>query len=299
MVAATVLIPTFDHGPLVAHSLASAQDQSVRDIEIFVVGDGAPALTRELVLAAAAKDPRIRYFDNPKGEGRGERHRHAALAAARGEIACYLADDDLWFPDHVATMRDLLAEADFASTLHGRLGADGTIEAEMVDLALSYYRDVIMRIENRIPTSFGAHSMAIYRRLPQGWSVGPKGLPTDLHMWRRILGLSGCRAKSAPVPTGLCFPSPPRRHMTLGEREAELAHWREAIRDPAQLAAIKVEIQSQALRMAAREAQQLSTLKDRLIGRWRRHLLRTKIRLARVPHLRASWRRLCGKPPLP
>jgi hypothetical protein len=298
MVAATVLIPTFDHGPLVAHSLASAQDQSVREIEIFVVGDGAPAATRELVLAAAAKDPRIRYFDNPKGEGRGERHRHAALAAARGEIVCYLADDDLWFPDHVATMRELLAEADFASTLQGRLAADGRIAADAADLGLAYYRRFVMKKGNRIPTSFGAHSMAIYRRLPQGWSVGPKGLPTDLHMWRRILSLPGCRAKSAPVPTGLCFPSPLRRHMTLAEREAELARWLGAIRDPAHLAAIKAEIQCRAIETVMQELQLVSSRRERAIARGRNAVLRAKIALARIPYLRASWRRLRGKPPL-
>ena len=55
-----------------------------------------------------AADPRVRWFDNPKGPRHGELHRHAALQEARGEIVCYLCDDDLWLPDHVERMRALL-----------------------------------------------------------------------------------------------------------------------------------------------------------------------------------------------
>ncbi len=47
--AASVLIPTHDHGPLLQRALASAQRQSVEDIEILVVGDGVPDVTRDIV----------------------------------------------------------------------------------------------------------------------------------------------------------------------------------------------------------------------------------------------------------
>ena len=59
-------------------------------------------------------DPRVRFFDLPKGERHGERNRHLALAEAAGRIVCYLSDDDLLLPRHVATMLELLEGADFA-----------------------------------------------------------------------------------------------------------------------------------------------------------------------------------------
>src|SRR5436309_1083330 len=99
--AATVLIPTHDHAPLLRHSLASVQEQSVEDIEIFVIGDGVTDETRALVAGLATDDPRIRFFDHPKAPRHGEILRHAALAEARGEIVCYQADDDLWLPGHL------------------------------------------------------------------------------------------------------------------------------------------------------------------------------------------------------
>ena len=101
---ATILIPTFDHADLIAFPLRSILRQSDQDFEILVVGDGVPERTRE-VLAPFLDDPRIRFFDNPKGAGNGELHRHAALQEASGDIVCYCGDDDLWLPDHLATLR--------------------------------------------------------------------------------------------------------------------------------------------------------------------------------------------------
>jgi glycosyltransferase involved in cell wall biosynthesis len=114
MPEATVLIPTHDHGPTLYYSVRSALAQSVENIEILIVGDGVPEPTREIV-AELQRDERVRFLDNPKGESRGELHRHTALQEARSEIVCYLSDDDLWLPDHIATMRQLLESADFAS----------------------------------------------------------------------------------------------------------------------------------------------------------------------------------------
>ena len=97
-VKATVVIPTFDHGPLLEYSLASALRQTVPDIEVFIIGDGVPDVTRQIVARAVRQDPRVRFFDNPKGARRGEAHRHRALAEAKGSIVCYLSDDDLGRP---------------------------------------------------------------------------------------------------------------------------------------------------------------------------------------------------------
>jgi glycosyltransferase involved in cell wall biosynthesis len=101
MAAATVLIPTHDHGPTLRYAVQSALAQTVADLEVLVLGDGAPDVTRELMDELTRADPRVRWLDNPKGPRNGELHRHAALQEAQGEIVCYLSDDDLWLPGHV------------------------------------------------------------------------------------------------------------------------------------------------------------------------------------------------------
>jgi GalNAc5-diNAcBac-PP-undecaprenol beta-1,3-glucosyltransferase len=231
-VSATVLVPTHDHGPTLRYSIASALAQTVSDLELLVVGDGAPDVTRELVVELASTDPRVRYFDNPKGARHGEEHRHEALREAQGEIVCYLSDDDLWLPDHVEHMQALLSESDFAHTLPLWVGTDGRIQHWRVDLGLPFFRELLLRGENRVPHCCAGHTLELYRRLPAGWRPGPEGLPSDLHMWQQILSVPGCRAVSGSRPTVLHFPSHDRTAWSSEQRLDELDAWTARIADP-------------------------------------------------------------------
>lgn len=251
---ATVLIPTFDHGRLIRHALASAQAQTVGDIEIFVVGDGAPAIARETVEAAASADPRIRYFENPKGARHGERHRHRALAEATGRIVCYLSDDDLWFPDHVAEMARLLRDADFAVGMQGRFWPDGRMYAQATDIALVHYRRARTLLGEKAGLSTGAHTLEFYRRLPDGWRPAPPGVFTDQYMWQQFWAVPGCRTVSSERPTGLGFTSNLRKDMSLDEREQELADWAVAIGDAERLQRLREQILAANFRNATRDA---------------------------------------------
>jgi len=286
MPEATVLIPTFDHGPLIRHALAAAQGQTERDLEIFVVGDGAPAITREIVERAAADDPRIRYFENPKGERHGERHRHRALREATGRVVCYLSDDDLWFPDHVATMTELLTEADFAGGLQGWFHPDGWIYGQACDLSLRQYRSPRTKLGIKMGLSTGAHTLAFYRRLPEGWRPAPPDVFTDQYMWRQILATPGCRAVSSFRPTGIGFSSTLRTHMSLEERGREIERWAAAIADPVRLQRLREEILVANLRDATRDANYYAE---------RRGLRPVAAALRRQPQLRRFFRWLRGR----
>src|SRR6266849_3725591 len=107
-IVATILIPTHDHGPTLRASIASALRQTISEIEVFVLGDGVPDETRDIMADILKTDERVRFFDNPKDERLGELHRPVALEIAKGRIVCYLADDDLYFPGHVEHMNWLL-----------------------------------------------------------------------------------------------------------------------------------------------------------------------------------------------
>jgi len=110
-VHATVLIPTYNHAPTLLHSTRSALAQTVREIEVFIVGDGMSPDTAAAADELERADPRVRVFRFPKGPRHGEIHRHAALFEARGAIVCYLSDDDLWLPNHVKVIEELLRHA--------------------------------------------------------------------------------------------------------------------------------------------------------------------------------------------
>jgi hypothetical protein len=226
----TVVVPTHDHGATLQFSVQSALDQEVEDIEVVVVGDGAPPVTTEIMAAFVARDHRVRFIDNPKGAGNGESHRQDALAQARGAVVAYLADDDLWHRTHLTNLLDLLQGADFAHTLPLRADPDGSIHAWAVDLSLDADRRLLLEHENRVPLAFTGHTMDLYRRLPAGWRAAPPGSPSDLHFYRQVLRVDGCRAISGMRPTALTFPSPDRRAMTPSQRVEELGHWAERVR---------------------------------------------------------------------
>src|SRR5882724_7051582 len=112
---ATIIIPTsIDRGPTLTLAVESVLRQTVRDLEVFIIGDGVHAVTREAARALEQADARVRFFDHPKHARRGEPYRDEALQTARGRVVCYLCDRDLYLPDHVETMDGLLKEADFA-----------------------------------------------------------------------------------------------------------------------------------------------------------------------------------------
>jgi hypothetical protein len=222
--AATVLIPTHDHGPTLLRSVPSALAQTVQDLEVLVVGDGVPDETRELMAGLVTSDERVRFFDNPKGERHGEAHRHAALQEARGEIVCYLSDDDVWLPGHVEEMQRLLAAADLANALSFSIDVD-RLHVVRLDLARRFHREVLLGGESRIHLSITGHTLALYRRLPGGWRPTPPGIYTDLYFWQRLLALPGTRAASGTRPTVLHFPSHVRVGWSMEERIEEIDRW--------------------------------------------------------------------------
>jgi GalNAc5-diNAcBac-PP-undecaprenol beta-1,3-glucosyltransferase len=231
MTEATVLVPTYDHGEILLCSVRSALAQTVRDIEVLIVGDGINPEGREAAHILQREDPRVRFFDNPKQERHGEFHRHEALKGATGRIVCYLSDDDLWTPDHVEGMAEALRDHDFAHALPLEIHADGGIKLWRCDLSLDYFRAFILEKDNRIPLSCGAHTLKLYRNLRVGWSPPPPSeRHSDLFMWRKLLSHPGVRLKSTMRPTVLHFPDPLRREMPHGERIAELREWEGKLR---------------------------------------------------------------------
>ena len=230
--AATVLIPTHSHGPLLLHAIRSVLGQTLREFEVFVVGDGVDDATRAVGQEAARLDGRVQFFDLPKGPRHGELHRHAVLREARGEIICYLCDDDLFLPSHLEYMQALLRDADFAHAAPLYIEPGGRVCLFCGHLDESGVKDRLGGLWNFIPLSCAAHTREFYERLPYGWRTAPPDVWTDLWMWRQILTTEGCRAQSGMRPTVIHFPTPARADWSLEQRERELASWAARITEP-------------------------------------------------------------------
>src|SRR5439155_5500428 len=203
----------YNHADTLYASVKSIQHQTVQDFELFIIGDGVPDRTREIV-AELTEDPRIRFFDYPKGRRTGEPYRHEVLRQALGTIVSYLSDDDLFFPNHLEYMLALLQDADFANALPF-LYDNREFSIYSIDLSQEENHSAIAQGNiGRFGLSFMSHTLEFYRRLPHGWRETPDGIPTDQYMFRQCLSVPDCKAVSGFKPTVLRFPADSRLAMT-------------------------------------------------------------------------------------
>jgi glycosyltransferase involved in cell wall biosynthesis len=228
----TILLPVHRPPALLVYAIDSVLAQTLTDFDLFVICDGAPVETVTCAQAYAARDTRVRVFAFPKGERFGEAHRHAALAQASGEYIAHIADDDLWLPNFLEEMAELLRGADFGNLLHVYVHPDGRIEAVPCDLARPALRQRMLNEKfNRFGLSFAGYRLQAYRRLPEGWSPAPTSVWTDLHMWRKFLSRTDMIFATRMAIAGLCFLSPRRTEMSLADRATEIRHWHQRVQD--------------------------------------------------------------------
>ena len=96
----SVVVPAFQAEATLAATLSSLRRQTQTDIEIVVVDDGSGDRTREIALAAADADGRVRLFSQ---ENRGlAGARNTGIRLSRADLVGFCDADDLWAPGKAA-----------------------------------------------------------------------------------------------------------------------------------------------------------------------------------------------------
>lgn len=98
----SVVIATHNRPAALRQALRSVLAQTLQDWETIVIGDACRAETAATV--AAFGDARISYVDLPVNFGEQSGPNNIGFARARGRLVAILNHDDLWFPDHLASM---------------------------------------------------------------------------------------------------------------------------------------------------------------------------------------------------
>lgn len=93
----SIVVPARDAEAFLGEALASVRRQGWRELEAIVVDDGSRDRTAELAARAAAEDGRIRLLRIENAGVSAARNR--GIAAARGELMCFLDADDVLLPD--------------------------------------------------------------------------------------------------------------------------------------------------------------------------------------------------------
>jgi len=100
----TIVLATYNRPKLLPVALESALKQTYRNLEVVVVNDGGCDVSDVI---ARFNDPRVRYVSKPVNLGAGNSY-NTAIFESTGKYIGYLADDDLYYPNHVETLVSFL-----------------------------------------------------------------------------------------------------------------------------------------------------------------------------------------------
>jgi hypothetical protein len=228
----TIIIPTHNHAGTVDLAGRSVLGQSVRSLELVLVGDGATPEVRRAV-APLLSDERVRFIDRPKSLSRAEMVRHEILEAATSPYVCYLGDDDIMLPNHLAATVERLREVDFTHPLPVFIDRDGTLQAHLTNLAESRCRLWHQHPHrNAVSLTGVGHRLDAYLKLPHGWQEAPADRWSDHYMWQQWFAKPGFSYATGDRLTVLKFDASVRIGMTATQRRMEVLAWLERSQHP-------------------------------------------------------------------
>lgn len=105
----SLLIPTHNNARTVAETIESCTRQTFRDLEIIIYDEASKDATREIINAAAAREPRIRVLTSEENSGPLMAWRKL-LYEARGRYCTWVWSDDLILPRYVEVLRGALEQ---------------------------------------------------------------------------------------------------------------------------------------------------------------------------------------------
>lgn len=104
MPTVSVIIPAYNQAHFLSDTLRSVLDGTYQDLEIIIVDDGSTDNTRQV--AESISDPRIRYiFQENSGLSSA---RNTGIRNASGSLLTYLDSDDLFLPEKLSLLTDIL-----------------------------------------------------------------------------------------------------------------------------------------------------------------------------------------------
>jgi hypothetical protein len=229
---ATIIIPTHDRAATLPLSIQSALDQTVREIEVLVVGDGCTDACRQVAHDYAARDHRVTFLDCPKAPLRGVANRDLAVREAAGGLIFYNDDDDLLLPHHVAVLGHALGDADIVDTPGVSVSPSGQIDLGLHDSSQPLQRRLLARGEFKavFDTHLG-HRKDAYLGIGSPWLKATDWNAT-MHMFGAFAADARTRWRSLQRITALSFHGRRRITMIPEERRQELADWYRRTRRP-------------------------------------------------------------------
>ncbi|MCF0072258.1 glycosyltransferase family 2 protein [Dyadobacter sp. CY261] len=103
----SVIIPVYNQALFIGRAIRSVQKQTFDNWEIIVVNDGSSDQIEDVINLFRLEDDRISYFKNERNEGLGF-SLNKGIGHARYDTIAYLPADDVYFEDHLYSLREAL-----------------------------------------------------------------------------------------------------------------------------------------------------------------------------------------------
>jgi glycosyltransferase involved in cell wall biosynthesis len=187
----SVVLPVRDGAASMARAMASIRAQTFADWELIVIDDGSRDATREIVVAMAREEPRVRLVAGV-GEGIASAL-NAGLAEIRGELVARMDADDESRPERLAEQVAFLRAAEnreigLVSCLV-EFGGDRTVNegyARHVDWINSLVTPEEIAVNRFVESPFAHPSVMFRREVVEkfgGYHAGD--FPEDYELWLR------------------------------------------------------------------------------------------------------------------
>jgi teichuronic acid biosynthesis glycosyltransferase TuaG len=132
-------MPSYNASKTVAQSINSILSQTYTNWELLVTDDKSTDGTLLIVSEYAAKDQRIKFFQNDENLGAGG-SRNRSIKEANGKYIAFLDSDDLWFSNKLEVQITFMLQNDvsFSYTWYQKFSNDGDGGLVKPKLAVSY-----------------------------------------------------------------------------------------------------------------------------------------------------------------
>lgn len=184
----SIVIPTYNHAPMLQRALATVVEQTYQNWNAIVVNNFSTDNTLEVV--AAFNDPRIQCV-NFRNHGVIGASRNEGIALATGKYVAFLDSDDTWFPTKLEKCVEIL-ESGSDLVCHAEYWIDESGKSRLVAYGPSEaatHHNLIYK-GNRISTSATVVRTALLKEV-HGFDVAPELISTeDYDLWIRLAAKS-------------------------------------------------------------------------------------------------------------
>lgn len=115
----SVIIPTLNRRGLLPYAVRSVLSQTYRKLEIVVVDDHSEIPVTLDIIEHPSSEIKISLIRNDRRRG-GAASRNIGWLASAGEYVCFLDDDDIFYPEKIKRLFDLMSDDDHLDASFGK-----------------------------------------------------------------------------------------------------------------------------------------------------------------------------------